>query len=298
MVKWQNYLIGSLSGQRRQVEVKVNVPVVTVGTGGGQIPERHCFACDQPTVEGRDTVENLVRLDTAIFVSLIQFKSRSRHTSENVARLMEAAMHFRLSATGIRALVVAAMLLGPSGCLISPVPAFPPGTGDDVGAVLEFRHYDAPNDGEPQPTERYVRKAGNVYSIEGSDRVDILRFGTRGSEPVYLVQVNANNSGSGETDAQYLAHSQFLYAVFLVAVTADGEGANELMSCTDPAIRSLAKMHGLSLNCFPDMSGYVGQILNLPAEGALLGFLRDVLASGSLRWEDQEGVNILGLFRD
>lgn len=203
-----------------------------------------------------------------------------------------------------RLFTITALCTGLAGCLLSPQPALPPGSGQDIGATLTFEHYRSLRETGPAQIDRYERTSGHVYRYTDSkfgtfDRVDILVLGKRGADTVYLVQMNANPEGSPETDVAFARDNGFLYTLSLLAVRKDGIGAYALLPCHNAEVAELAAKHGFTLDCSDSsFDGYLARATHAPDDKALLSFMRDALSVQSLPWEDRVHKTILEYYQD
>ena len=209
---------------------------------------------------------------------------------------------FRLWALGL--VTVLLLIMTGGGCILTLIPIIPPGQGEDIGPVLSFTRFSPVHDSKPKVTETYARQADGTYRMTSSlvfyDRVDLIRFGQRGNDPIYLIQTNANSERSALghvdpppiSDEAALAREGFLYLITLVAVRSDGIAAHAAIRCSDRAVQDLAARFGLTLDCDkPRPDSYVFRIADHPSKEAVLAFLKEVLSRHLFVWTDEANLS-------
>ena len=209
---------------------------------------------------------------------------------------------FRLWALGL--VTVLLLIMTGGGCILTLIPIIPPGGGEDIGPILSFTRFAPAQDSYPKVTETYARQADGTYRMTSDlanyDRVDLIRFGQRGNDPIYLVQTNANSERSALghvdpppiSDEAALVRDGYLYFITIVAARPDGIAAQAAILCNDKSVQGLATRLGLTLDCEkPSPGSYVFRIADHPSKEVMLAFLKEVLSRHLFVWTDEANLS-------
>jgi hypothetical protein len=192
------------------------------------------------------------------------------------------------------------LAMGLSACLSTVDPAFEPGTGEDLGPVFSYNAFHPKHYETNLNRMVFNRRANGTYDMvmveadpnmpgqEGSmamplvRSVEFRRFGARGTDAVYLVQIWLENRDSQPEG----------YMVFLLDLLVDGTGRVGAMKCADPPVQALAADLGLTLECVPPRpyntaEQYQVGVAASPGPSAINSFLAEGLAKGLVAWEDE-----------
>ncbi len=207
---------------------------------------------------------------------------------------------FRPLVRVVRWALAGVLAIGLSACLWSEDPAFPVGTGEDLGPVFSYTAYQPKAYQTPRVRMVFTRQKGASYDMqfaetgleEGAQEdgptpmplvqtAEFRRFGVRGANPVYLVQLVLKDEQSATEG----------FKLYLLDLGPDGSGRVGAMECAADRVQALARAQGLTLECKTDeyrtAERYQVTVLPPTAPQAVWAFLAEGLASGTVTWEDE-----------